>query len=247
MSVYAITRPVAQAHSLTQALSERDIKVIECPLIAISAKVSEVKESWLQQNKWIFVSENAAVNAHIQLSESQWQALSERDVFAIGSATAGSLKQRGIDKVVYPVQANSESFLQLTELNHVAQQSFTLVCGKGGRDLIENTLRSRSAIVERFETYQRDHAVIDEKLLMDAFKQNARWIISSSFALQYLSQLANNHQRSGQLSVIVSSERLRLDAAALNMKVLAVASGATTTAIVDCICQLEHHRKYYVD
>ena len=98
----------------------------------------------------IFLSPNAvAFSSDLTLPR---QAL----VMAVGDKTAAGLRQRGIPQIETPGEdSTSEGLLRTPALTHVAGKRILLVCGEGGRTLLQEELTARGATVERAEVYRR--------------------------------------------------------------------------------------------
>src|SRR6185312_12626032 len=76
-------------------------------------------------------------------------------VFALGAATAAALRRAGIDGILVPPRADSESLLALPELQPVQDQTVGLVTAPGGRGLLAQELRKRGARLAVAEVYER--------------------------------------------------------------------------------------------
>jgi uroporphyrinogen-III synthase len=82
-------------------------------------------------------------------------------VAAIGPATAAELEKSGLKKdgpkVIITGRAgfDSEALLEVLSRDRVAGKKIAIFRGKGGRELLGETLRSRDAEVEYIECYRR--------------------------------------------------------------------------------------------
>lgn len=75
-------------------------------------------------------------------------------IAAVGQATAGALREAGIDAQV-PEREESEGLLALPAFREIAGCNVWIVKGRGGRELLANALRERGAIVDVIEVYER--------------------------------------------------------------------------------------------
>jgi uroporphyrinogen-III synthase len=95
----------------------------------------------------IFVSVHAANLGKSQLRENlTW--------YAVGATTASALQR---SDVLCPSTDNetSEGLLELPGLQEGNGRGVLLVCGEGGRSLLQDTLRERGFNVQRLEVYRR--------------------------------------------------------------------------------------------
>jgi len=77
------------------------------------------------------------------------------EYFAVGPASAQPLQNQGIAVVVPESGYSSEALLVLPALNAVQGEKIIIFRGGRGRDLLEQTLTSRGAIVDCCELYRR--------------------------------------------------------------------------------------------
>ncbi|OUS15736.1 hypothetical protein A9Q88_09925 [Gammaproteobacteria bacterium 50_400_T64] len=77
------------------------------------------------------------------------------DYFSVGPASAQPLQSQGIPVVVPESGYSSEALLVLPALNAVQGEKIIIFRGGRGRDLLEQTLTSRGAIVDCCELYRR--------------------------------------------------------------------------------------------
>jgi uroporphyrinogen-III synthase len=225
-----ITRPEHQSRRLCDALRQQGYTVRAIPLLSIEPN-SVTLPTENSADGWIFISPNA-VDMLAQQSPLSLPALvGHSPVYAIGESTANHLQQHGIGSVIYPKPANSESLLALPELESVQNLRIILVCGVGGRELIESTLRQRGASLERLEVYRRQPAAH----LRDQLSHVSQplWIISSAAALAVLEQATNHPQR-----LLVTSERLAQLARKHQHQVAAISASALDRDIVNSLSQI---------
>ena len=167
----------------------------------------------LQNLDWlIFVSANA-VRCAFELLGPQWLKGSPAKIAVIGQATARALSERGVAVDLKPKQQfNSESLLAQPEWADVAGKRFLIVRGKGGRELMAETLRERGADVEYAEVYQRIKPRIDVDGLLARWRAGEIAVVTltSGEALDNLSRLMPETDREllFRTPMVVIGERL---------------------------------------
>jgi uroporphyrinogen-III synthase len=150
-----LTRPAGRGRSLTEAIVACGGEAIELPLQSVEAAGDPVQHATVlgahrHDLGWIFTSVNA-VDAAAALDPGPWPAQ-----YAIGPATAAALRalQRG-EVHLSPHGHTSEDLLQHPNWRQLTDQSLLLCTGRGGRTLLQETLRARGARVERLDLYRR--------------------------------------------------------------------------------------------
>lgn len=75
---------------------------------------------------------------------------------ALGPATSRALNQAGYRVVIQPLESfDSEGLLSHPRLEHVAGHRILIIKGNGGRDLLQQELTRRGAIVSYADVYER--------------------------------------------------------------------------------------------
>jgi uroporphyrinogen-III synthase len=154
-----VTRPAHQAHHLCQLIEAEDGSTITLPALQINptpdrpamrAAVGPIDRYHLV----IFVSANAVRYGGELIAQRR-----DLRIAAIGRATAQALNVAGHRVSVVPSGgSDSESLLAAMSLRHMAGQRVLIVRGKGGRELLGDTLRERGAEVLYAEVYEREPA-----------------------------------------------------------------------------------------
>jgi len=154
-----VTRPAHQAHHLCQLIEEQGGSTMVLPALQINptadrpamrAAVGPIDRYHLV----IFVSPNAVRFGGELIAQRR-----DLRIAAIGKATAHSLNVAGYRVSVVPsTGTDSEALLASTGLQHMAGQRVLIVRGKGGRELLGDTLRERGAEVVYAEVYEREPA-----------------------------------------------------------------------------------------
>lgn len=92
--------------------------------------------------------------------------------FAVGKATKCSLEGCVNERVSSPKNAfNSEGILALAAFKNVSKQNVLILRGKGGREFLADTLKSRGATVTYFQPYQRVAVTFDNLHLIKNCQQ----------------------------------------------------------------------------
>ena len=156
-----VTRPKEQSAELIAELQRLGARAIAFPALQIDAP-----ETWhsldaaldqLDSFDWaVFTSRNAV---HFALS--RWQRRGQHTwpasvrVAAVGRESAKAIAEFGIEVALAPKRAGSEGLLENPEWQTVAGQRFALFAGDQGRELIQQTLEERGAMVEKIFCYRR--------------------------------------------------------------------------------------------
>jgi len=151
-----VTRPQHQAHGLCRLIEAEGGSAVRFPALdilpvsdrpAIRASVGPVDRYHLI----VFVSANAVRFGAELLGQRR-----ELRLAAIGRATAQALNAAGHRVSVVPTGgSDSESLLAVPDLKHMSGQRVLIVRGKGGRELLGETLAERGAEVTHAEVYER--------------------------------------------------------------------------------------------
>lgn len=226
----AVTRPRDQAAQLTERIVQAGGKPILFPLLEIEAvqdsKALQEQVSRLGQfDLAIFISPNA-VNYGIAAIRSAGELPDRLKIATIGPGSVKALRGCGITRVIAPTQRfDSEGLLALPELQDVAGWRVIIFRGDGGRELLGNTLKARSATVEYATCYQRSKAQQDVQALLNAEPDVIT--VTSSEALGNLWQMPGNnvqaklraipiflpHQRIAELALQQGWQHVQLTAA----------------------------------
>ncbi|NVJ59176.1 MAG: uroporphyrinogen-III synthase [Gammaproteobacteria bacterium] len=216
-----VTRPQDSGKKLANLLNERGLSAEHLPLINLTAlNPTEQPLGSLV----IFISPSAVQYANKLL----WlrplsEHLNNRQIFSVGAATAEQLKDLGVNNVVAPEHASSEGLINTLKSISFAGKNVTIVCGLGGRELLQTWLTEQGAKVHRLEVYRREPVGV--KLPQ---KPSDIWIVSSTVAIDALKNDSNN-----QFKLIVTSKRLEHYALERGFKVAFCASSADNRHILE--------------
>ncbi|MBT8082365.1 MAG: uroporphyrinogen-III synthase [Gammaproteobacteria bacterium] len=147
-----VTRPRAQAEDLVRAIEAQGGTAWCFPVLEIAPfDALDVRNSVARLGKpdiVIFVSRNA-VEHGIEFTDGG-------DIAVIGPATAAAVNDAGRVVDIQPAQGyDSEHLLAEEQLRDVAGKRVRIVRGKGGRELLADTLKGRGATVEYLSVYER--------------------------------------------------------------------------------------------
>lgn len=151
-----ITRPKPQSDAWVQQLREQGLLASALPLLEIVPypQPADLAARLAAADLVLAISVNA-VNFAAQALQ---QLAAEKrlvQVFAIGAATAGALARLGVCAQAPQSSQDSETLLALPEWQKLQGKRLVILCGEGGRELIEHTAQQRGACVERCALYRR--------------------------------------------------------------------------------------------
>ena len=211
-----VTRPAGQAENLSNLLKQAGAIAVRFPVMSIkpitdSSRARDIVKQLERYDMLVFISRNA-VNIMFQHYLDGAQLPDKTRILAIGESTAGALKQNGISSINHagPV-ADSEALLELPQLQQVNNLNILLVRGKGGRELIEQTLEQRGANVDIVELYVRGLAEHEENECHRLWQQTApdAIIVTSNESIDNLVALTPARYRTSlfEKPLVVMSKR----------------------------------------
>lgn len=240
-----ITRPKNQAKNLTELLEKRGATVVHLPMMEIEtlpldkAAIKKLKKV-NQYDMAFFISTNAA-HIGMELIESYIPELpTEISYFSPGPATARVIQNYGL-KVAYPDKpVRTEGILILPELRKILQnetkkkKKAIIFRGKGGRELLANTLKSKGVDVDYLEIYRRTIPDYEEKYLKDILhnKLPDGIVFSSAEAIQNFKFLFEKIDPNfTNIHVFVSSPRLKTVAESVGFESISLLAAADDNSI----------------
>ena len=225
-----ITRPGAQGKALCEALERAQVACEHIPAINILENPNKLPEQkivslFLASELIIAISANA-VNYCKLLTP---KITKNTPVLAIGKSTQQVLiqhKNYHEQQIVLPKEYSTEGLLQLEILQQIKNRKIALICGVGGRELLEQVLIERGAVCTRIETYQRmypgeNEAKLQQQLAVNDFN---KVVITSGQALENLVKMSG-----GQLPALL---KLQLIVISHRLANLAVDIGFTQPALI---------------
>jgi uroporphyrinogen-III synthase len=154
----------------------------------------------------------------------------------VGAGSARALRDHGVADPVEPATgAGAEALLDCPELAALAGQRVLLVAGRGGRELLGDTLRSRGAQVTRLALYRRVPPA-DPRPLLQWLKRYpcTALLATSNTTLDHLDQLVSAEDRRQLLDVqlVVPSSSVVQKAESLGYRRILRAANATDAALI---------------
>ncbi len=150
------TRPQAQAEKIRQCLSSKpSYENINLPLleiVPIDIKQWQTKCLIEKPDILIFISSNA-VHHSIKYLKQCWQQMPQ--IAAIGSATNLALQTYNINAAIIPNESNSTSLINHPLLQTITNKSIVIIKGKGGRQILQNYIKSKQAKLKELNVYHR--------------------------------------------------------------------------------------------
>ncbi|MBL4821642.1 MAG: uroporphyrinogen-III synthase [Gammaproteobacteria bacterium] len=238
-----ITRPRGQGQSIVDAIAGAGGKSVQFPLMEINPvssdeSVIELRKQVQNLDRYdllIFISTNA-VKFGFQWIDRYWpQFPAQLEVFAVGPTTAAALT--GLPCTVHSPSTGmqSEDLLALPQLQQVQGNKIALFRGRGGRELLADTLRERGAQVDTIETYERSMLVPETGELLNSISENGVNVICVT-SMQILDSLCHlvdiKKDGIGLLPLLVPSERIRDNARTAGFVNVYCSYGASDEAIL---------------
>ncbi|MFF7707397.1 uroporphyrinogen-III synthase [Pseudomonas sp. NPDC007930] len=236
-----ITRAQPGADAQAQALRGLGHYASVLPLMAIEA----LAPSAAQRARLAALADYQAV---IAVSQPAAQLLGEhlaaeglaapvQNVFAVGAATAATLREFGLPAQSPQGGEDSEALLAFAPLRACLAQPggrVLIVRGEGGREALADGLLEQGAGIDYLELYRRRCPVLDGRVLLgriEAERLNAL-VVSSGQGFEHLHALAGEAWPAlAGLPVFVPSQRVAGLAVAAGAQHVIVCAGAGTSAL----------------
>ncbi|GLR69318.1 uroporphyrinogen-III synthase [Agaribacter marinus] len=176
--MFLITRPEPKASNTKNLFESEDL--LSCIFPAIVIKQVPNISAPHKVYDYIIVTSTYTLD---WLSTAPKPALAcKHSVIAIGTATQKALAGKQFPwakKIIKPLQQNSEGVLSIPELADVSGKHILIVKGRGGRQLLENSLLDNGAKVDVLNVYERqpNH---DKKLIRQVEERTITCIIVTS-------------------------------------------------------------------
>jgi uroporphyrinogen-III synthase len=239
-----VTRPAHQAENLSRLIQARGGEAVRFPVLDIVARdnIDEIQDALKNLGKFqwvVFISPNA-VNFALKANNGKIDRLKAVRFAAVGRATAQALEAAGLTVDAVPEQGyTSEALLAMPQIQQIKGQSCLIVRGKGGREELANTLRSRGADVQYLEVYKRTIPSIDNSQVVQLLTQHRldAITVTSGEALQNLLIMLGeeNHRLLLPIPLVVVSDRIGQLAAGMGFKRIAVTESPADTAILETV------------
>ncbi len=186
----------------------------------------------------IFISPNA-VHHGLALLEKR-APLNRLKIAAVGKSTAHALEEAGLTVSITPTERfDSEALLECPELHRVKGTKIIIFRGNGGRPLLGDTLRQRSATITYAEVYQRTCPAADPAELLNRWSTTVQVVTATSIdVLNNLVTLLGSEgiQALRRTPLLVVSERMRTAAQKLGCREIILAQRADDQSVLKALC-----------
>ncbi len=240
-----VTRPSQQAASLVRSLEAQGAEAIRFPLIEIRAAadtraLDDVIARLDTFDIAIFISRNA-VSYGLEYVRARRSFPTSLAIAAVGPTTAGLLAESGLPVSILPADRfDTEGLLAHPELTQIAGKRVVIFRGRGGRELLAQTLRERGAHVEYAECYvqavpDRNPAPLVERLARGEVDVVT---VTSTQGLRNLIAFVGAAGRDGlfKTALVVSSERIAEAARSAGFETPPiVAKNATDAGLIEAL------------
>ena len=233
-----VTRPARQGQHLAQSIRRAGGSALMLPML----EIQPLDENQTMRNlildldrcdKVVVTSQHAA-RFGVDRIDHYWPQLPlHTEWFAIGETTRQALETFDIHAGCSPAGTDSESLLALKPFQHVAGQRILLLKGVGGRDVLEQTLQQRGAIVTTLEVYQRQRPDYDpEEVRQQLAEHDINVILAASgetlkHLCHYLPSDSHRHCK-----LVTPGSRVTKMARALGFRQVYAAAGAGDAAML---------------
>ncbi len=256
-----LTRPALQSNNIANMIEAKGGQVVHLPLLEIEPvckpeDIERVKSYVLGLDQYdiaIFISTNAARLGMGWISNYWPQLPMGLEAFAVGPSTAELLQEESWHVHVSPSGVTSEDLLALEPLQDMQGKRVALFRGKGGRELIAQTLRERGAVVDYIEVYERLVPEYEQELMLEEIETkhvNCVVLTSMQTLLSFMKLLGLGAEHKPvedemiawfqeTLILIVPSERVREFALEKGFKHVVNAGGAGDELILKSLQALQ--------
>ena len=225
--VIAVTRPAHQAAPTCDALAAAGAEVLRFPVMDIvgvpmSPELAAALDAVAGCKLAIFVSANA-VQFGLPWLRARGGVPKQVQVAAVGRATATALRGAGVEVDVCPDAGfDSEALLAAPALEDVRGASVVLFRGRGGRELLADTLRARGAKVHYAEVYRRARGRPNASVLAERWRTHGLdlIVVTSGDGLRFLCECVGPEHRQALLRtpLAVIGERMLQQARTLGFQ-----------------------------
>lgn len=236
-----VTRPEPAAGRLADAFADEGAEVFRAPALKIApvedtGSAESLRRRFAEVSAVVFTSVNAVDGFFRVLCDVDRGRLPQ-EVLAVGEATAGALRLRGVTGVRTPIgRFDSEGLLACPQLaaGRVAGRLVAVVKGEGGRDLLAGELRSRGAEVLEANVYRRQApAAMAETLELVRDSVDVVTATSAETLESLLDAAPWTTSWLARRTVVTVSERIARLGRARSLSRIAVARGADAASIVE--------------
>lgn len=245
--VILVTRPEHQAQNFCELIEANGGKALRFPTLEIralnpSGSVFANLENLTQFDWLVFISANAVYFA-LKACNNSLLIPAHSKVAAIGRATAAALERNGLAVDLVPRERfDSEEFLALPPMQSVRGQRILIVRGRGGPEILADTLRSRGAQVIYAEVYERLRPVVDIDSHLQVWHQrgiDAVTIFSGESLINFVAMVGRNGMvRFRNIPLLVAGEGMAVQAQREGFKKVILATNATDWALFEALAKI---------
>lgn len=234
-----VTRPEQQVRALSEAIKKQGGEALVFPVIDIATIPVEqwMPDDLQQQDMLIFVSRNA-VSLFIEgLTDSIPEQI---QLVAVGEGTAETIRSYGLKVAVQPNSiAGSEGLLTMPALQDVAGKNIAIIKGRGGRELLAESLIARGANIQYIEVYERVLSSPSGQQCQQALTSDCM-ICTSVAGVENLCQILGvDVSKLFDKPLIVVSERIKTVADKLGFQRIMVTQDVSDAAIMRQLIEME--------
>ncbi len=249
-----VTRPQAQAEAWCEHWRAQGVAALALPVLDIVPVTGEVEHQKIkaqilaldQHSILIFVSQNAVSHGWDWIDAYWPQFPVGVHCLAVGMKTQQALVERlavhghpMTQQIDAHSSMDSESLLDLPELQHVAGKKILIFRGCGGRTKLQDVLQARGAQAQHCELYQRCLPPQTAQQLADAQLNPEHDIVAlfSGESLENFCQVVATQALPNwrQLKVVVPSQRVQQQAISLGFAHVHAAENATENAMAEAV------------
>lgn len=234
-----VTRPEQQAQKLCDMILQSGGQAMPFPVIDI---VPIAMKEWptfslAELDMIIFVSRNAVVHFIGALSE---PLLEQIQLVSVGAGSAASMREHGLRVDIQPEQSiGSEGLLLMPAFDDMVGKNVLIIRGKGGRELLANTLVERGAAVHYLEVYERALPTPSAEQCDDALSSECI-VCTSVEGVKNLNTLLQKGLKTVlDKPMLVVSERIKTYAGSVGFQHIIVTSDVSDGAVLEQLVKLE--------
>jgi uroporphyrinogen-III synthase len=245
-----VTRPAEQASELARMIAAEGGQAILLPALtiepvtdlgAVRAAIGAIADFDLV----VFVSRNAVTHGLALLGAGSG---ARPQIAAIGPSTAAALERAGRRVSIRPVAGfTSEALLAEPALRQVRGRRVLIVRGRGGRELLADTLSERGAQVVYAEVYERRaNAAADTGALRRRWRREGIDLVTA-LSVETLDALhaqlgADAHELLARSAMVTASARVIKRAATLGLRSVVTARAPDDRALVEAMIAWRRER-----
>ncbi len=238
-----VTRPIHQAEPLCCLIEQANGIALRLPAIEIveikdKSVLQHCAENLAQFDIAIFISVNAVQFSVPTLLAANTAPLSLQFI-AVGKRTKDVLAQQYHLNAECPQPPyNTETLLQLPQLQQVNGKKIIIFRGEGGREVLAETLRQRNAFIQYVDLYRRMQPTVPAW-----FEQQTPdiAIVSSREGLQNLFDMLHDRPWIRRLPLVVMSARILAEARVMGVQApIVIAPQACDEGLMEGIFEWHH-------